>query len=71
MAGGSGIAIGVGGTIGGAVGSAFVGVGAPIVLLGVAYLGLRAIFARKSRTRIRVVSDLMDKLVAELTHAAG
>jgi hypothetical protein len=68
LSGGLGIAIGGGGALGAALGSVVVGVGAPIAFMGLSYYVMRSIFARKSRTRSRILAELLERIVAELSH---
>lgn len=71
LGGTAGIAMAAAAITGKVAGSVLLATGVPALLVGGAYAAFRAIFAAKHRSRQRILSDLLEKMTEELTHAAG
>jgi hypothetical protein len=69
LAGGSGVAIAIGGITAGAAAPAALVVAAPVALMGLSYGLFRTIFASKSKKRRQALAELMDRIVADIEAA--
>jgi hypothetical protein len=69
VGGAAGLSIAAAAILGKVVGSALLATGVPVLLVGGAFIGFRAIFAAKDRSRQRILNQLLDKITDELTLA--